>query len=54
MRAYEKEGKFAKLHDYYYVTVGTGTTQGEASRMGREIAQDLRNSGVDAVILTAT
>lgn len=54
MRAYEKEGRFGKLHDYYYVTVGTGTTQGEAARMGREIALDLRNSGVDAVILTAT
>lgn len=54
MRAYEKEGRFGKLHDYYYVTVGTGTTQGEAARMGREIAQDLLNAGVEAVILTAT
>ncbi len=54
MRAYEKEGKFGELHDHYYVTVGTGTTQGEASRMGQEIAQDLLEAKVDAVILTAT
>lgn len=54
MRAYEKEGRFGKLHNYYYVTVGTGTTQGEAARMGSEIAQDLLSAGVEAVILTAT
>jgi glycine reductase len=54
MRAYEKEGRFKKLHDYYYVTVGTGTSQCEATRMGQEIAEDLKKAGVDAVILTAT
>jgi len=33
LRAYEKEGKIGKLHEYFYTTVGTGTTQGEAARM---------------------
>lgn len=54
MRVHEKEGKFGKLHDYYYATVGTGTTQGEAARMAKEIVVDLQASGVDGVILTST
>lgn len=54
MRVYEKEGKFAKLHDYFYTTVGTGTTQNYAAKFGREIAADLIQANVDAVILTAT
>lgn len=54
MRAYEKEGKIAKLYDYYYVTVGTGTTQAFAAKFGREIAAELLAAKVDAVVLTAT
>lgn len=54
MRAYEREGKFAKLYDYYYVTVGTGTTQNYAAKFGKEIAAELKEAKVDAVILTAT
>ncbi len=54
MRMYEKEGKFGKLHDFFYSTVGTGTTQAEAARMGKEIVEDLRANDVDAVILTST
>ncbi len=54
MRMYEKEGKFGKLHDYFYTTVGTGTTQGEAARMAQEMVEDMKANDVDAVILTAT
>jgi glycine/betaine/sarcosine/D-proline reductase family selenoprotein B len=54
LRQYEKEGKIGKVHDYFYTTVGTGTTQGEAARMGREIAEELVAAGVDGVILTST
>lgn len=54
LKAYEREGKIGKIHDYFYATVGTGTTQGEASRMGREIAKELVEAGVDGVILTST
>lgn len=54
MRKYEEEGKIGKLHDYFYSTVGTGTTQGEAARMGKEIAQELKDANVQAVILTST
>ena len=54
MRAYEKEGKFAKLHNFFYTTVGTGTTQNYAAKFGREIAAELKEAHVDAVVLTAT
>ncbi len=54
MRAYEKEGKIGKLHESYYVTVGTGTTQAYAAKFGKEIAADLKEAGVDGVLLVAT
>ncbi len=54
LRAYEKEGRIGSIHNYFYTTVGTGTTQAEAARMGREIVVDLKANGVDAVILTST
>jgi glycine reductase len=54
MRQYEEEGRIGKLHDYFYSTVGTGTTQKEAARMGKEIAQELQDANVQAVILTST
>lgn len=54
IRELEKEGKLGSVDEYFYTTVGTGTTQGEAARMGKEIAEELHSRGVDAVILTAT
>lgn len=54
IRALQKEGRLGEVDDYYYTTVGTGTTQGEAARMGREIAAELHKRDVQAVILTAT
>jgi glycine reductase len=54
MRKYEEEGKIGKLYKYFYSTVGTGTAQGEAARMGQEITKELLEDGVQAVILTST
>ena len=54
MRYFEKQGKIGKLYDWFYVTVGTGTTQAFAAKFGREIAQELHAANVDAVILTST
>lgn len=54
MRQYEKEGKIGGVYKYFYSTVGTGTTQAEAARMGREIAEELLADGVTAAILTST
>ena len=54
MKVYLKEGKYGSLHDYFYSTVGTGTTQAEAARMGKEIVELLKADGVDGVIMTST
>jgi glycine reductase len=54
VRQLERAHEFGGLFGRYYVTVGVGTAVGEARRIGREIAADLRTSGVDGVILTAT
>ena len=54
LRKYEEEGKIGGIYKYFYATVGTGTTQAEAARMGREIAAELKADGIKAVILTST
>lgn len=54
MKEYAKEGKIGGVYPHFYATVGTGTTQAEATRMGQEIAQELVDDGVKAVILTST
>ena len=54
MRAYEKEGKIGKLHEIFYSTVGTGTTEAEARRMAQEIIPQLREANVTAVIVGST
>jgi len=54
MRELEKEGKIGKLHDYFYATVGTGTSVGNAEKFGNAIAEEMIADGVQAVILTST
>lgn len=54
MREYEKIGKIGKLHEYFYSTVGTGTTEAEADRMATEMIPFLQEATVDAIILTST
>lgn len=49
-----KEGKIGSLDTHFYSTVGTGTTENEAHRMGLEIASVLKEHEVDAVLLTST
>jgi betaine reductase len=53
-RLLEEEGVFAKLYDYYYVTVGNVTAVASAARYGREIGERLLKDGVQGVILTST
>jgi glycine reductase len=54
LREMEQQGIIGKLHDYYYATVGNGTSVANAAIYGKTIAGELRNDGVDAVILTST
>lgn len=53
-KAYVKEGKIGAFHDYIYTTVGTGTTEAEATRMAKEIVPILKEDGVDAIIMMST
>ncbi len=54
LRRWEKEGRIGKLHDVLYSTVGNVMPVERARQFGREIAQNLREAGVQASILTAT
>lgn len=54
IRELQRQGKLGEVDDFFYTTVGTGTTQGEAARMGQEIAAELHKRDVQAVILTST
>jgi glycine reductase len=53
-RELEQSGTIGKLHETVYSTVGVATTLAHSARMGREIAEQLKAAGVDAVILTST
>jgi betaine reductase len=54
LRELEKEGRFGRLHETYYATVGNATSVRRAVRFGEEIAAMLVNVGVHAVITTST
>jgi len=54
MREFEKEGVIGKLHDYFYTTVGNGTSVANAKGFAAEYAQKLKQAGVHAVIMTST
>jgi glycine reductase complex component B subunit gamma len=54
VRSLEREGRLGRIHDAFYTTTGNGTPVEAASRFGAEIAADLRESGVEAVLLSGT
>ncbi len=49
-----REKKIGSLHDYFYATVGNGTSVANAKKYAAAIAKDLLADGVEAVILTST
>ena len=53
-RALERAGVIGKLHEYFYVTVGTGTSVTNAAAIGGAIARQLLADGVQAAIVTST
>ena len=54
LRDLEKEGKIGKVYDYFYATTGTGTAVANARKFGEEIGKELKEAGVDGVLLTST
>ncbi len=54
MRDFERDGKIGKLHDYFYTTVGNGTSVANSRKYAAEYAKKLLQAGVNAVIMTST
>lgn len=53
-RALEARGEIGRLHDAFFTTSGVDTPVATAATFGREMAEELREAGVQAVILTGT
>jgi glycine reductase len=53
-RELEREGAIGAVHDAFYTTSGVDTPVAVAARHGQEIAAELREAKVGAVILTGT
>ena len=49
-----KAGEIGSLHDYWYATVGNGTSVANSKAFAAAIAEDLKADNVDCVILTST
>ena len=54
VRDLEREGRVGAVHPDLYVTMGNVAPVAWARRYGREIAEDLREQQIEAVLLTAT
>jgi glycine reductase complex component B subunit gamma len=54
VRELETEGVIGRLHEVFYTTTGVDTPVATAATFGQEIAQELRDAGVQAVVLTGT
>ena len=47
-------GEIGSLHEYWYSTVGNGTSVANSKKFAAQIAEDLLADKVDGVILTST
>src|SRR5215510_7681215 len=54
MRELEREGVIGKLHDEFISTSGLANPLSNTRRMGREMAERVKQLGIDALILTST
>jgi glycine reductase len=52
--ALAEEGRVGRVHDVFYTTTGNGTPVEASARFGREIAAELADAGVEAVLLSGT
>ena len=50
----QEEGRIGALHDWFYTTTGNGTPVATSVKFGQEIADELKEAGVEAVVLSGT
>lgn len=50
----KKKGVIGGVYTYFYSTTGTGTAVGNSVKFGTEIGKELKEAGVDGVIMTST
>jgi glycine reductase len=53
-RALQAAGRFGSLHGEFFTTSGVDTPVATAAKFGQEMAEEFREAGVQAVILTGT
>lgn len=53
-RQLEEEGRIGAIHDFFYTTMGNGTPVATAAKFGREIGEELKEAGIEAVLLSGT
>ena len=53
MRFFESRHMVGRVHPWIYTLAGTGSTVASCKRIGKEVAQELVDGKVDAVLLTA-
>lgn len=54
LRKMQDNGEIGQVYQYFYTTTGTGTAVGNSIKFGTEIGKELKEAGVDGVILTST
>jgi glycine reductase len=54
VRERERRAVFGELYPWFFSTSGVGTAVGDSKRMGAEMAAELKEAGVRAVVLVAT
>jgi len=54
VKEFVADGTIGSLHDYWYSTVGNGTSVADSKKFATEIAEDLLKDHVNCVILTST
>jgi len=54
LKSMEKEGAIGGIYRYFFSTCGVGTNIESSKAMGRKIADELKNAGVSAALLTST
>lgn len=54
LRQLEEEGVIGELYNTFYSTVGNGTSVANSRKYARAIGEELKDAGIDGIILTST